>query len=134
MKHWMSILFLLLAVLLTGCRQENLSEEFRLDDSIRMEIKGYTTFKYIPTSCQLGFNREKCEFRVHNDNMSDFFSVRLDDMPVGESQYVTGTVSWTTGDDLHTKKTNFQVAKINGDLVWLWSSDTRIALVIKFLE
>ena len=132
---WRSIIIpVAFALLFSGCRGEDLSEEFLADDTIRMEIKGYTTMRYDPLLCQLGFNNDKREFRVHTDNMSDFFSVRLDEMPVGESQYVTGTVSWTTGDDLHTKKTGFQVAKISGDMVWLWSSDTRIALVVKFLE
>ena len=105
-----------------------------MDDSIRMEIKGYTTFKYDPLTCQLGFNREKCEFRVHKDNMSDYFTIRLDEMPAGESQYITGVASWTTGDNLHVKKTGFQVVKMDVNRVWLWSSSTRIAVVVDLLD
>lgn len=132
---WRShIIIWTLAFMLAGCGQEEFSEDFMLDNTIRMEIKGYTTFRYDPQTCQLGFNGEKYEFRVHTDNMSDFFSIRLDAMPEGESQYITGTVSWTTGDDLHSKKTGFQVMKIEDNIVWLWAGDTRMALVIRILE
>lgn len=132
MKHWASILVIVLAAF-TGCISDDLSEDFLNDDTLRMEIKGYTTFLYDPLRCQVGFNREKCEFRVHTDNMSDFFIVRLDEMPAGENQLLNGTVQWTTGDDLHSKKTSFTVSKMDGDKIWLWSSQGRIAVVLQIL-
>ena len=132
MKHWAAILIIILAAF-TGCRREDMSQDFLEDNTLRMEIKGYTTFRYDPLRCQVGFNREKLEFRVHTDNMSDFFIVRLDEMPEGENQFLNGTVQWTTGDDLHSKKTGFSVAKMDGDKVWLWSAQGRIAVVLQIL-
>ena len=130
-------LFLILTMTLaafTGCKVEDLSEDFRLDSTLRMEIKGYTTFSYDPTNCQIGFNREQCEFRVHTDNMSDFYIVRLSEMPAGEGQVLNGTVLWTTGDDMHSKKTDFSVVKMEESKVWLWSSASRIAVVVQILD
>lgn len=135
MRHFIGIVVIVLAFLLQGCKGESrLSDSFKLDDDIRMEIKGYTTFRYKPLSCQLAFNKEECEFRVHSDNMSDFYVLRLDEMPENEGQSVNGTVSWTTGDDLHSKKTAFEAVKLEGGKIWLWSASTRIALVVQTLE
>ena len=132
MKHWAVILALVLAAL-AGCRTETLSEEFIEDRTPRMEIKGYTTFLYDPLKCQIGFNHDKCEFRVHTDNMSDFFIVRLSEMPSSENQILDGTAQWTTGDDLHNKKTSFSVLKMDGDRIWLWSAESSIAVVVQIL-
>ena len=126
-----------LAALVLGfasCREHTLSDDFKFDSTIRMQIKGYTTFRYEPETCQIGFNRDRCEFRIHTDNMSDFYIIRLDEMPAAEGQTVDGTVSWTTGDDLHTKKTSFEVIRLEGGKIWLWSPSTRIAAVVMELE
>ena len=119
---------------IAGCREHNLSDDFKFDSAIRMEIKGYTVFRYDPLTCQIGFNRERSEFRIHTDNMSDFFIIRLDEMPSAEGQIVNGATSWTTGDDLHTKKTSFEVIRLEGGKIWLWSPSTRIAAVVMVLE
>mgnify|MGYP006872994988 CR=1 FL=1 len=134
MRSKLSITAVILLLCLSGCREHNISDDFRLDDTIRMEIKGYTIFRYNPLSCQIGFNRERSEFRVHTDNMSDFYIVRLDEMPVAEGQIIDGTASWTTGNDLHNKKTSFEVIRLEGDKIWLWSASTRIAMVVRTLE
>ena len=86
MRRWALIFFLPLAFLFAGCKEADLSEDFKMNDQLRMEIKGYTVFRYDPLNCQTGFNREKCEFRVHTDNMSDFFAIQLDAMPSGLGQ------------------------------------------------
>lgn len=122
------------AAAMAGCDEVDLSEDFKINDQLRMEIKGYVTFSYDPLNCQIGFNRENCEFRVHSDNMSDFFSIRFDEMPASEGQRVYGTASWTTGDNLHSKKTIFEVVRLESNKIWVWSSDSRIAAVVQTLE
>ncbi len=122
------------AGLFAACSEADLSEDFKLNDQLRMEIKGYVTFSYNPLNCQIGFNRDNCEFRVHSDNMSDFFSVKLDEMPGSEGLRINGTASWTTGDNLHSKKTIFEVVKLDGNKIWLWSADSRIAAVVQTID
>lgn len=132
MKRLSAILAIL--CLMWACKEPNLSEEFRQSDELRLEIKGYTVFLYNPLTCQLGFNRNNNEFRIHSDNMSDFFVVRLDSIPTSEGEVTPGTVSWTTGDDLHNKKTTFEAIRLEGGRIWLWSASNRIAAVIQVLE
>jgi hypothetical protein len=132
MKKVLAILSIL--CLLAACREPDLSEEFSAGDDLRLEIKGYTVFLYNPLTCQRGFDRSSNEFRIHTDNMSDFFIVRLDSIPVSEGETTAGTVSWTTGDDLHNKKTSFEAIKLEGGKIWLWSSSHRIAAVVEILE
>ena len=133
MRKWSTILSLCVAALFAGCNDVDLSEDFQTNDQLRLEIKGYVTFSYDPLTCQLGFNRDLCEFRVHSDNMSDFFSLKLDEMPASMGQKINGTASWTTGDDFHNKKTTFEVVRIEHGKIWLWSPDSRIAAVVQEL-
>ena len=133
MRNWPIITLMLVAALFMGCNQADPSEDFQANDQLRMEIKGYVTFSYDPLNCQVGFNRQNCDFRVHSDNMSDFFSITLEEMPANTGQKIDGTATWTTGDDLHTKKTSFDVVKIQGSKIWLWSPDSRIAAVVQAL-
>ncbi len=133
MRKLALISFLLVAALFWGCGQTDLSDDFKHNGQLRMEIKGYVTFSYDPLTCQLGFNREDCEFRVNSDNMSDFFILKLDEMPSGEGQRINGAATWTTGDNLHYKKTIFEVVKLEGSKIWLWSSESRIAAVVQVL-
>ena len=130
-------LFLILVLVLatfTGCRKSHVSDDFKLNSTLRMEITGYITFLYDPLTCQISYNPDKYEFRVHSDNMSDFYMLRLDEMPDRVGQSVNGVASWTTGDDLHSKKTAFEALKFEGGKIWLWSSSSRIAVVVQTLD
>ena len=133
MRKLFLILVLMLAVF-TGCRKSHVSDDFKLNSTLRMEIKGYITFLYDPLTCQISYNPDKYEFRVHSDNMSDFYMLRLDEMPGRVGQSVNGVASWTTGDDLHSKKTAFEALKFEGGKIWLWSSSSRIAVVVQTLD
>ena len=73
------------------------------------------------------------DLRVNSDNMSDFFILKLNEMPSGEGQRINGAATWTTGDNLHYKKTIFEVVKLEGSKIWLWSSESRIAAVVQVL-
>ncbi len=133
MRKLILILVLMLAAF-TGCRKSHVSDDFKLNSTLRMEIKGYITFLYDPLTCQISYNPDKYEFRVHSDNMSDFYMLRLDEMPGRVGQSVNGVASWTTGDDLHSKKTAFEALKFEGGKIWLWSSSSRIAVVVQTLD
>lgn len=118
-----------------ACVKDNSLSEFRATDELCIMIKGYTTFSYSPLTCQKGYNSTQHEFRVHTDNMSDFYTVRLDRIPTGTGQEVYGTVRWTTGNNIHSKKNvPFEVVRLEGKRIWLWSSKNSIAAVVDILE
>ena len=121
-------------LMLTACRQEHLSDSFMLNGDVRIEIKGFVTFAYDSLHCQKAFNRERREFRVHTDNVSDFFSLKLDAIPSEAGQKVSGTATWTTRQNIHSKRTSFEVLKLKDRQVWLWSGTNRIAAVVEILD
>ena len=93
MRKLALISFLMVAALFWGCGQTDLSDDFKQNGQLRMEIKGYVTFSYDPLTCQLGFNREDCEFRVNSDNMSDFFILKLNEMSIIKRLYLR-SLNW----------------------------------------
>ena len=124
---------LLGCLVLSSCTGGKADPDFIATSDCNLRVKGEVVFKYDPLTCQTAFNRRNCEFRVHTDNMSDFFIVRLSEMPSSENQILDGTAQWTTGDDLHNKKTSFSVLKMDGDRIWLWSAESSIAVVVQIL-
>lgn len=135
MRSLRSILALAVLLAFAACAKDNSLSEFRTTDDLCIMIKGYTTFRYSPLTCQKGYNPSQREFRVHTDNMSDFYTVRLDRIPAGTGQTVYGNVRWTTGNNIHSKKNvPFEVIRLEGNRIWLWSSKNGIAAVVDILE
>ena len=128
------VIALLSVCMLCACQKEGFDEAFLQSDALRLEIKGYTVFSYDPLSCQMGFSRDKAEFRVHSDNMSDFYILALSRIPAGVGEEIPGSITWTTSKDIHNKKTTFEVMKLEGGRIWLWSSSNRTAVVVGVLD
>lgn len=127
---------LLLLVALPACIEEGTyTPEFLTDATLRMEVGKTKIVTYNPLTCQYAFNSENMEFRLHTDNMSDYFIVRLQSEPTEEDQMVTaGLVRWTspTGADEVRKNIVLQVVKMEDDVVWLWYSRESIKMTVRF--
>ena len=63
---------LLGCLILSSCEGGKADPEFVNTTDCNLRVKGQVVFKYDPLTCQTAFNRRKCEFRVHTDNMSDY--------------------------------------------------------------
>ncbi|MCQ2182876.1 MAG: hypothetical protein MJY89_05680 [Bacteroidales bacterium] len=134
MKGLNILLISLLSCFLISCREENINEEFILDSEVRMEVNGTEIFRFNPITCQESFNLDNCSFCVGTDTMSDFFSVKLNTLPTQEGQIVFGFIRWTTPTSISTKdNVTLEVIKLEGDKVWLWSTSTRMGMVVRFL-
>jgi hypothetical protein len=97
--------------------------------------KGKTLFTYNPNTCQLSFNRGKRQFRVQTDDMQDFYMLTLSAMPTSEGQELTGTLMWTTRDEVNAiKNVAFSVKKVEGDKIWLWTRNGKIGVVVRVLD
>lgn len=127
---------LIAAMLLTsGCIRPDPDPVVLADSTPQLSIQGRLLFRYEESSCQLGFNRDRAEFRMHTDNMSDYVFVTLDHIPssVGE-KVIANDMSWTTTDDVEYRiKLILEVLKLEDGNIWLWSSRERISLVIREL-
>lgn len=128
-------LIFLLCIFVASCHQEAIDESFLLDDSVRMIYEGREVFRYEALNCQLSFNKENREFCSGTDTMSDYFAVRLNDIPFQTGQTVSGWLEWTTTTSIRTKdNVALEVVRLEGDIVWLWNSSGRTGLVIRVLD
>lgn len=117
-----------------ACSSEDISP-FTESDTVRMETGNFVVLSYDPLKCQMAFNREKCEFRVNTDEMSDWFIVSLSEIPVYEGQIVSARLSWTTENDMAEKNNvAFTTMKLEGNTIWLWNSQQNIKLALRLLN
>jgi len=127
---------LVLLCALPACIQEGTyTPEFLTDNTLRMAVGKTDVITFNPLNCQYAFNTDKLEFRLHTDNMSDYFIVRLQAEPTKEDQIITaGLLRWTspTGADEVRKNIALQVVKMDDDVVWLWYSRESIKMTVRF--
>lgn len=122
-------------LLVTSCGNPDEMTNFSDTDTIRLEVAGMTRFVYNPLNCQLAFNRERGEFRVSTDTMSDYFIVRLSGIPTQTGQEVTGDVIWTTDTDVVNRNgITLRLINVQGDKMWLWNANYRIGAEVRILE
>ena len=121
---------------LTACVEGGTyTPEFLTDATLRMAVGKTDIITYAPLSCQYAYNSDNMEFRLHTDNMSDYFIIRLQAEPTEEDQMVTaGLLRWTspTGADQVRKNIVLQVVKIEDDVIWLWYSRESIKMTVRF--
>lgn len=127
---------LLGCLLLSSCSGSKVDPEFVVTSDCNLRVKGAVVFKYDPLTCQSAFNRSKNEFRVHTDNMSDYYCVQLRSVPTAEGQKVRGDITWTSRSDVVTRKDlTFQVKKTDrSGRLWLWCRKEQIGAVIQVLD
>lgn len=135
--HRSTILLVAVALFcLTGCRSSRVDPEFISTDDFCLKVKETVLFSYDPLTCQVAFNREKNEFRVHTDDMSDWYCVTLSGVPSGNGDKLTGSITWTTSSSVESSKgLSFVVKKNERDgKVWLWCKKERIGVVVQVLD
>jgi len=128
---------ILAALLLTcACMNESFVTPFVENmEEVCMVQRSRTVFTYNPSTCQMAFNRERCEFRVHTDNMSDFYTLTLSRIPSEAGQKVTGTLVWTDDNEVNARKNvTFTAEKLEGDRIWLWTDNGQIGVVVRILD
>ena len=135
MKRFYLTVILILATL-TGCVEEGTyTPEFLTDATLRMTVGKTDIITYNPLTCQYAYNSDNLEFRLHTDNMSDYFIISLQSEPTEEDQMVTaGLLRWTSpaGADQVRKNIVLQVVKMEDDVVWLWYSRESIKMTVRF--
>lgn len=132
-----SILALLIPLLVSCDKNKGFEEEFiRNTEQIGLTIKGEQVFTYDPRSCQLGYNQASREFRVMDDNMSDYFVIELSRELTQIGSSCTAVVRYTTKDDIITKTgVSFTLEKKGQDgLMWLWGKKSGIGAVVRELK
>lgn len=135
MKKTLLILFPVIILLLGSCQENNYTPAFLEDDIIRMEIGKSVIFTYEPVACQYSFNLERCEFRAHTDNMSEFFYIHLESIPEKEGELINALeMEWTQKNWINQSRKNIvlQLVKLQDNKMWLWNSKESIKMTVQF--
>lgn len=129
------ILLLAVFMVATGCTNSMLEETFTEGSEISLTWKGTVQVKYNQAEGQLGYNSKKNEYRVYDDKLSSWFTIKCSEKPVTESQIIEASVSWTGTDNTKSfTEMEFKVTKTDDTgLVWLWNSSNKIGIIVKNL-
>ena len=137
MRHFFPVsVFFILLVLGTGCSRDGFDKsDFEITD-VCLKVKGSVVYSYVGGASQMALNRGRKEFRAGTDTMSDYFLLKMSELPRENGQVLTGTLQWTTDDDVVTRNSlSFKVERIADDgMAWLWCEAQRITVVMKLLN
>lgn len=99
------------------------------NDDVSLTVGGTVIMEYDENLHQLGWNESLNEFRLSDDTMYDFFSLKLDKIP-SEGGETSVTLVYTTEDNIITKKMHMTLARTDGHKYWFWSRKGRIGAVV----
>lgn len=138
MRQFIRICFVAgLSLLLgTGCNRDGFSKsDFEITE-VCLKVKGVEVFGYVSGASQMALNRGRKEFRAGTDTMSDYFLLKMSELPREDGQVLTGSLQWTTADDTVTRTgLSFKVERVGSDgTVWLWCAAQKITVVMKLLN
>ncbi len=124
-------------LILAGCeKQHSPDPKFIVSNDIALSINGHVKVKYVPETFQIGFSRDKRQFRVHNDTMSEYFIMTCSELPESEGQNIKCTLKYTCdGKANYFGSMTYNVAKLANDgTIWLWNSKKSIGVTVKVLK
>ena len=130
------IILLGMVMVLTGCIEEKAMDTLLSESEICLDWKGDRQITYDSKDYQLAFNDKINEYRVYDDRLANWFTVRCSEKPCSEGQRLTADVSWTgkKSTKSYTART-FKVEKVDENgLVWLLSESDRIGIIIKNIQ
>lgn len=131
------LLSIMTIMCLHGCINDSFTEDEFMETTgkdggeIMLMERGKAILTYNPATWQLGFNNSLKEFRVHDDNMTHYYTLRCDTMPTEEGQTIDGTLEWTTYNDNKSRRMTFNVSRMGTDgKIWLWSAKHQTGVVV----
>lgn len=128
-----SIIILSFILCLTGCNPYDPEEILLPREDISLTVKGELILSYDPQTFQLGYNADKNEFRVHDDNIGNWFTLRCEVRPAVVGEDIEADISWTTANTIKKRRgLEFRVEKTDAEgHIWLWCKEEAIGVVVK---
>ena len=128
---------LLLIMVTEGCCHKHEPERAFLESSVlSLRINGCEIVRYEPETFQTGFSPENKQFRIHNDTMSEFFTLTCQELPEEKGQKIKCSLRYCAdGEVVYQKGLSFNVEKIGDDgTVWLWCSKKKTGATVRILK
>lgn len=131
MKKSITLFFILLC--LCGCKRFNPEDHLLPREDISLTVKGEVMLTYDPMTFQLGCNEEMNEFRVFDDNVGNWFTLKCKGRPVIVGDVVSADLIWTTENSTKTRRDLiFSIEKTDSEgKIWLWCKEESIGVVVK---
>lgn len=133
-----NIIFILLALMAAaGCHPDHKPDNLFLEcNDIGLYSKGSMRMKYDPKTGQLGFSKDKCQFRLHNDTMSEYLIVTCSKLPTTVGHEITASLKQATDKVIaYRNNLSFTVEKMADDgRVWLWCGKKNFGVIVKELK
>lgn len=127
--------FTLLSILLCicGCNRFNPEDILLPREDISLTVKGEVMLTYDPMTFQLGYNEDRNEFRVFDDNVGNWFTLTCSSRPTGTGDTLSADLSWTTENSTKSRRgLQFSVERTDSDgKIWLWCKEEAIGIVVK---
>ncbi len=130
------ILPIILAVLAACTPKETVDEVFVQSTDIQLRIDGVTLHTYNPLTWQLGYNKNKRQFRVMKDDGSAFYTLTCSALPAQMDQTLEAALEWTSGSSVKNESgLSMKVVKTDAEgTVWLWCNDKKIGVSVRTLR
>lgn len=128
------LIYIFLSIFLIEACTPSFTENTLLEQSeISLIWKGTVQVSFNPATGQLGYNDSRKEYRVYDDKLADWFTVRCSELPSEVGQQISADVSWTgTQSPQKYYGLSFVVKQISQEgLIWLWNEDKNIGIIIK---
>ena len=124
-----------LLLMAAGCEPYDIDLVLLSREDVSLTWKGADQIVYEPDTWQIGCNTERNEFRVHDDERANYFTVKCSARPTDEGQELTADVQWTMISSIKRfEGIRFEVKKVSADgYVWMWSRTHNIGVVLKKL-
>lgn len=131
MRKSLILMFMILCI--CGCNRFNPEELLLPREDISLTVKGEVMLTYDPMTFQLGYNEEKNEFRVFDDNVGNWFRLTCKSRPAAVGDSVNADLTWTTESSTKSREgLQFSVEKTDSEgKIWLWCKEEAIGVVVK---
>lgn len=124
-----------LLCLAVSCQNNRMEEPLLESDTLLLKVGDTVVHTFDEANGQLGFSPDRYEFRVSNDDMSDYFVLSCSEMPVEAGQSLKANIVWTGRSGVQRRSNvPMKVQKIQGGTIWLWSSREHVAAIVKELR
>ena len=123
------------SVCLAGCNRYDIDEILLQKVEVSLSIKGTDIIVYDPDRYQIGYNAEKNEFRVFDDDMAYWFTLTCESRPSTVGQELSADLKWTSPNSTKTRKgLEFKVKKTDTEgHIWLWCESEATGVIVKEL-